>query len=131
MIKMVGSTSVFVEDQERAKAFYTEKLGMEVRVEAPLFPGSDRKWLEVVPPGAETVISLYVPDEQWSHFSQVVGKAQSLTLYVEGIHAFAETLRGRGVKILHGPEDQPWGTYMVIEDSEGNRLVLTASRADA
>ena len=131
MIGMVGSVSVFVEDQQRAKAFYTEKLGMEVRIEAPLFPGSDKKWLEVVPPGAETVITLYVPDENWSHYRQVVGKAQALTLYVTEIHTLAETLRGRGVKILHGPEDQPWGTYMVIEDSEGNSLVLTASRDDA
>ena len=41
MIKRVGTVSVFVSDQQRAKAFYTEKLGMELRLEAPLFPDAD------------------------------------------------------------------------------------------
>ena len=131
MIKMVGSVSIFVEDQQRAKAFYTEKLGLEVRIEAPLYPGAEVKWLEVAPAGAETVITLYVPDDNWAHCRHLLGKAQALTLFVADIEGMAETLRGRGVKILHEPEAQPWGSYMVIEDSEGNSLIMTAAREDA
>ena len=52
MIEKVGTVSVFVADQDRAKAFYTEKLGMELRTDAPLYPGAAARWVAVAPAGA-------------------------------------------------------------------------------
>ena len=129
MIEKVGTVSIFVNDQAQAKAFYTEKLGMEVRIDAPLYPGADVKWLEVAPPGAETAITLYVPDDNWAHYKQVVGQSQSLTLTCTELVAFAEVLRSRGVNIVQEPATKPWGTYMIIADPEGNRLILTQPAA--
>ena len=76
MITKVGTVCIFVNDQDAAKAFYTEKLGFEVRMDAPL--GPDSRWLAVAPPGAETEVILYKPDENWEHYKQVVGKSQAL-----------------------------------------------------
>ncbi len=129
MIEKVGTVSIFVTDQAQAKAFYTEKLGMEVHIDAPLYPGADVKWLEVAPPGAETAITLYVPDDNWAHYKQVVGQSQSLTLTCTELVAFAEVLRSRGVNIVQEPATEPWGTYMIIADPEGNRLILTQPAA--
>ena len=41
MINRVGTVSIFVEDQDRAKAFYTEKLGMECTADNEMWPGAD------------------------------------------------------------------------------------------
>ncbi len=128
MLKRVNTVSVFVADQQRAKAFYTEKLGMELRVEAPLYPGSDRKWIEVAPAGAETIINLYKTDENdhdWGHYAGTVGKPQSLTLLATELEELAQDLRSKGVTILQKPVAEPWGNWMSIQDSEGNTLIIT------
>ena len=68
MISRVGTVSIFVEDQDRAKAFYTETLGMELKADDELWPGADSRWLSVAPAGAETQIVLYKFDENWEHY---------------------------------------------------------------
>ena len=129
MIKRVGTVSVFVSDQQRAKAFYTDKLGMELRLEAPLFPGSDLKWIEVAPAGAETVINLYKTDaayENWGHYAGTIGKSQAITIQASELEVLAEDLRSKGVIILQEPVAERWGNWMSIQDSEGNTLLITA-----
>lgn len=129
MLMRVGTVSVFVADQQRARDFYTEKLGMELRLEAPLFPGSDLKWIEVAPAGAETAINLYktdASDENWGHYAGTVGKPQSITIQASELEGLAADLRGRGVTILQEPVAEPWGNWMSIQDSEGNTLIIVA-----
>lgn len=124
MIKNVGTVSVFVSDQQRAKAFYTDVLDLELRRDEPLYPGSPHRWIAVAPPGAETEIILYLPDENWDHYQQVVGETQAITLTVTDIKTLFEALTQKGVNFVQEPEVQPWGTFALIEDSEGNRLLL-------
>src|SRR5262249_11864348 len=115
---------VFVSDQNRAKAFYTEQLGLELRQDAPLYPGASSRWIAVAPHGAQTDIILYLPDENWDHYRQVVGKSQAVTLDVTDIQALATDLKAKGIKFVQDVDVQPWGTYATIEDSEGNHILL-------
>ena len=124
MIDRVGTISVFVGDQDRAKDFYTSVLGFELRTDAPLSPGSTARWVAVAPRGAETEVILYLPDENWEHYRQVVGKSQALTFNVTDMDALQADLKAKGVKFLQEPDRQPWGTYAMIQDSEGNSLLL-------
>ncbi|MDQ4076978.1 MAG: VOC family protein [Chloroflexota bacterium] len=124
MINRVGTVSVFVANQERAKQFYTEVLGFELRTDAPLYPGSTARWLAVAPRGAATEIVLYLPDENWEHYQQVVGKSQALTFDVTDMAGLHADLKAKGVTFVQGPDEQPWGTYAIIQDSEGNQLLL-------
>ena len=124
MINRVGTVSVFVSDQERAKDFYTNKLGFELRTDAPLYPGATARWVAVAPAGAETEIILYLPDENWAHYEQVVGKAQSITLDVSDLAAVYEDLKGKGVTFVSEPDAQPWGTFATLQDSEGNLILM-------
>ena len=124
MIEKVGTVSVFVSDQDRAKDFYTTKLGFELRTDVPLYPGATTRWLAVAPTGAETEVILYIPDENWAHYKQVVGKPQSITLHVTDITAVYQDLKAKGVTFVQEPDTQPWGTFATIEDSEGNHLLL-------
>lgn len=129
MINHVGTVSIFVSDQERAKLFYTDLLGFELRTDAPHYPGATARWVAVAPQGAQTEIILYLPDENWSHYQQVVGQSQALTLDVTDMATTFQQLKARGVAFIQEPETQPWGTFAMIEDSEGNRLLLVEQPA--
>ena len=124
MIERVGTISVFVGDQDRAKEFYTKVLGFELRADNPLYPGASSRWISVAPEGAETEVILYLPDENWEHYRQVVGKSQALTFNVTDMAALHTDLAAKGVTFVQKPEVQPWGTFAIIQDSEGNHLIV-------
>jgi predicted enzyme related to lactoylglutathione lyase len=124
MIDRVGTVSVFVSDQDRAKEFYTNVLGLELRADSPLNPGASSRWISVAPSGAETEVILYLPDENWEHYQQVVGKSQALTFNVADMMALHRDLKAKGVTFVQEPEVQPWGTFAIIQDSERNHLIL-------
>ncbi|MBA3530368.1 MAG: VOC family protein [Ardenticatenales bacterium] len=124
MIERVGTLSIFVTDQDRAKQFYTEVLGFELHRDEPLYPGATARWVEVAPPGAETALILYLPDQNWEHYQAVRGKSQALTFNVTHMAATHDELVAKGVRFVQEPDVQPWGTYAIIEDSEGNKLLL-------
>jgi catechol 2,3-dioxygenase-like lactoylglutathione lyase family enzyme len=124
MISKISTVCVFVSDQQRAKEFYVNVLGFELRQEAPLYPGSDSLWIAVAPAGAQTEVILYLPDENWEHYRQVVGKSQAVTFTVTDMEATHAELKAKGVTFAQEPSIQPWGTYAQIEDSEGNYLLI-------
>ena len=124
MINQVGTVSIFVEDQDRAKAFYTEKLGMECTADNEMWPGADSRWLCVAPPGAETQIVLYKFDENWEHYRSTFKQSQSLTLQCQDIDETYGIYKERGVQFFGEPETQAWGRFVMLVDSEGNSLIL-------
>ena len=123
-INSIGTVSVFVADQQRAKDFYTNTLGFELRTDAELYPGSDARWIAVAPKDGETEVILYLPDENWTHYQGVVGKSQAITLNVTDLQTVFEDLKSKGVKFVQEPEKQTWGTFATLEDSEGNHILL-------
>jgi len=124
MIDRIGTISIFVSDQDRAKDFYTNVLGFELRADEPLYPGATARWVAVAPKGAATEAILYLPDENWQHYQQVVGQSQALTFNVTDMDALYQDLKAKGVTFVQEPDKQPWGNYATIEDSENNRLIL-------
>ena len=52
---MISNAQLWVHDQDEALAFYTDKLGMEVRSDVTLPEMGDFRWLTVGPPGQEDV----------------------------------------------------------------------------
>lgn len=124
MFNKVGTVSLYVADQQRAKKFYTEVLGFELRTDAELSPGSKTRWIAVAPKGAETDIILYEIDDHWEHYRGVIGKSQSITLDVSNFQQLYNDLKAKGVKFTTEPDFQPWGTSAFMEDSEGNQILL-------
>lgn len=125
MIDRVSTVSVFVDNQDRAKEFYTHVLGFELRKDTPLYPGATSRWVAVAPKGSETEVILYLPDENWEHYKPVVGKSQALTFNVTDMQKLHAELKAKGVTFVQEPDKQPWGTYAIIVDSEGNHLILS------
>lgn len=124
MFNKVGTVSIYVKDQARAKKFYTEVLGFELITDAELYPGATSRWVSVAPKKGQTEIILYIPDENWQHYAGVVGKSQSVTLDVSDIGKLYEDLKAKGVKFMGEPDVQPWGTNLFMFDSEENMILL-------
>ncbi len=124
MIQRVGTVSLFVEDQDRAKKFYVDTLGFELRTDTEMYPGAKMRWIAVAPKGAETELILYPIDENWSHYAPVVGKTQAITLQVTDIDKLYEDLKAKGVTFFGEPETQFWGRFVIMQDSEGNGIML-------
>jgi predicted enzyme related to lactoylglutathione lyase len=80
-------------------------------------PGGQR-WIELRIPGAETLVSLFTPP---GHEDRV-GTFVPLSLWADDVEGTYETLKARGVAFDAPPKKEPWGTSVVFEDSEGNKL---------
>lgn len=124
MINRVGAICIFVSDQDRAIEFYTKKLGFELRTDMPHYPGAASRWVSVAPQGAETEIILNLLDDNWKHYQQVLGQSQAIIFDVTDINTLYADLKAKGVTILNEPQKQGWGTFVSIQDSEGNTLLL-------
>lgn len=121
MIDAVATICIFVNDQDKAKSFYTDVLGFELRQDSPM---GESRWLAVAPKGARTEIILYKMDQNWEHYRQVMGKSQAITFNVTDIKGLRADFKEKGVRITQEPDPQPWGTYMMILDQDDNALLM-------
>src|SRR5438445_12123574 len=113
-ITEVRTVGVPVADQDRALAFYVDKLGFEKRMDVPYRPGE--RWIEVAPPGGATTIALVKvgPD-------QATGIDTNVRLTTLNAQADNESLRARGVDA--DPEVMPFPVPMfALRDQDGNVL---------
>ena len=124
----IATTSVLVDDQDKALRFYTEVLGFQKKTEVPL---GEHRWITVVSPedpdGVELVLE---PDEHPAArpFKQaLVADGIPFTSFaVADVHATAESLRSLGVVFTQEPAQMGPVTTAVLDDTCGN-LVQIAS----
>ena len=131
MIQGLGITTVWTFDQQRTKAFFTEKLDFEVRSEVSM---GEMTWVTVGAKEQEGVelalMSLDGPGldpESAEALKKLVGKG------VMGAGAFRtddcrgdyETFRARGVEFIQEPQERPYGIEAIFRDDNGNWYSLT------
>jgi predicted enzyme related to lactoylglutathione lyase len=116
-IKFVG---VPVRDQDRALKFYTEKLGFEVATDQPM--GAQR-WIELRIANATTRLVLFTPE---GHENRI-GTFFNGSIGCDNVEATWRQLSQRGVEFKQPPTKQPWGTYAIFLDPEGNEFVLSST----
>ncbi len=121
MIKGIKFASVPVSDQDRALAFYTEKLGFAVATDQP-FDGKQR-WIELRIPGAPTGLVLFTPD---GHEDRI-GSFSSISFNTDDIQRTYRELSARGVEFEGPPQTAEWGSFALFKDPDGNSFVLSAS----
>jgi predicted enzyme related to lactoylglutathione lyase len=118
----VKSTCIYSTDVDRTIDFYTGALGMEKRSDAAMGP---IRWVELAPPGAETVIA--VASEGYPVFAPgKVGGFSGLTLAAKDAEQTYARFKAAGVRFLKEPEQTAWGTQAIIEDPDGNQIVVVA-----
>ena len=125
MITRIQSSQIFVSDQDKAKAFYTEKLGFAVRMDAPM--GPDTRWLELAPGTGETSLVLMKPAEGMPDYElakSLIGSWATFIFSVDDINATYQELTARGVEFAEPPAKQEWGWWAVLKDQDGNAIGL-------
>jgi lactoylglutathione lyase len=123
-ITRVSTVGVYVSDQQAALDFYKNKLGFEVRQDMPMGGPDGPRWIEVVPPGAETGIVLSTPEGMGGHADRI-GTFTNIILTADDVQQTYEELAGRGVRFTEQPAAQPWGMMQAIfVDQDGNEYVL-------
>ena len=118
MIKQIATVAVYVEDQQRAKTFWTEKVGFEVVTEHPMGPGAS--WLEVAPKGAETRLVIYPK----AMMQDAEHKKASIVFQCEDVISTYGKLKENGVEFLGEPQQMQWGTFVQFKDEDGNEFLL-------
>lgn len=122
MITKARAINIYVKDQERAVDFYVNKLGMTKLRDEP--NGPDARWIEVAPPGAESVLVLYTPPG----FENRIGGFTNIVFDCDDLDSTYQELHSRGVEFTQPPEVQPWGMKMAqFKDIDGNEFVLVES----
>lgn len=122
MIKHIKFIGVPVKDQDRALSFYTEKLGFNIRTDAPF--DEKQRWIELSLPGARTGVTLFTPAGHESRIGEMVNTSWA----VDDIDKTYADLVSKGVEFDGPPEKQPWGSFLKMRDSEGNMIVLSESK---
>jgi len=122
MISHLKFASIPVADQNRALDFYTEKLGFVIAADKP-FDGKQR-WIELRIPKAETRVVLFTPDEHKDR----IGTFTGLSFATDDVEATYAEYKARGVEFKGPPQKQPWGTFAIFHDSEGNSFVLGTAK---
>src|SRR5438874_11284211 len=131
----IASAQLWVHDQDEALAFYSQKLGMEVRSDVTLAELGNFRWLTVGPAGQpDFAISLMaipgppVMDPATAEQVRTLvakGFAGTIFLTTDDAQASYEELKGRGVEFTEPPEERPYGIDSGFRDPSGNSFRLT------
>ena len=131
MLNQLANVQLWVNNQEEALAFYTDKLGFEVREDVTVPELGNFRWLSVGVPGQDVAIVLMaVPgapvfdDETRQQILDLLAKgaAGGLFFTTEDCRASYEELAGRGVEFTQEPTEQPYGVDAGFRDPSGNQF---------
>jgi predicted enzyme related to lactoylglutathione lyase len=134
----IANAQLWVHDQDEALAFYTQKLGWEVRTDVTVTELGNFRWLTVGPAAqpdvAVVLMAIPGPPIMDSETAEQVrslmakGFAGTVFLTTDDCQASYEELKGRGVEFTEQPEERPYGIDSGFRDPSGNAIRLTEVR---
>src|ERR1041385_6491136 len=136
MIKL-ATAQLWVDDQDEALAFYTQKVGMEVKADVTVPELGNFRWLTVGFPDQDVAVVLMaipgppVMDDKTAEQVRTLmskGFAGTVFLTTDDCQASFEELKGRGVDFSEEPQEQPYGIDSAFRDPAGNHIRLTQVR---
>ena len=134
----IANAQIWVHDQDEALAFYTDKVGLEVRADVTLPEMGNFRWLTVGPAGQSdiSIVLMAIPgppvmDADTAEQVRALmakGFAGTIFLTTDDVHSSYEELKGRGVDFIEQPEERPYGIDSAFRDPSGNNIRLTQVR---
>jgi len=122
----------WVRDQDEALAFYTEKLGLELRADVTVPEMGNFRWLTVGPIGQPdvAVVLMEIPgppvldDDTSAKLTELMSKGATGGLFFEtaDCQATYEELKGKGVEFTDEPMERPYGVDAGFRDPSGNQI---------
>ena len=138
MLTQLTHTQVWVRDQDEALAFFTEKLGFEIRDDVTVPEMGNFRWLSVGVPGQPdvSITLMAVPgppvfdEDTRDQIRALLAKGASGGLFfaTDDIQASYKELKSRGVEFAQEPTEQPYGVDAGFRDPSGNHFRLAQTR---
>ena len=130
MITGVSLATIWVTDQDEAKAFYIDKLGFTEATDVTM--GDGYRWLTVCHrdhPDLELTLMRPGPpldEEDAAAFARMLGKGSlgAVGLATDDCKKTFEELKSKGVEFIQEPSDRPYGVEAILRDNSGNWLVM-------
>jgi lactoylglutathione lyase len=123
-VSNIGVAMFSVADQDAALAFYTDKLGYEVRADVRFGENDAMRWLEVAPPGSRARVALNPPmsgspggSAIGVETADVAGEHERLKA-IGGIDVDQDLMRAPGVPLMFALRDPDANTIWVVEAAE-------------
>lgn len=117
-LKSVGAITMFVEDPQRSKAFYTTVFGVPVLFEDATSVAFQFENMIV---NLITIPSAHELIDPGPVAGRDAGSRFQLTIWVEDVHAVCAELAAQGVELLNGPMDRRWGMRTAcFQDPDGH-----------
>lgn len=120
MITRVGQIMLYVNDQDKAVTFWTEKVGFQVVAEEKNGP---MRWIEVAPKGAETSIILHNKEFVASMSPELNLGTPSLMLFSDNLDQLYSDLSNKNVTVGELVE-MPFGRVFNFADDEDNYFAV-------
>jgi predicted enzyme related to lactoylglutathione lyase len=121
VIKSVAKVIMHVDDQERAREFWTNRAGFVARDETY----EDERWIEVAPPGGGPVLVLSPrPAEQPRPDVSDMLPHSPVFFTCDDIHETYSAMRDRGVEFPAAPAQMHFGWWAMFTDPDGTRYAL-------
>ena len=117
-IKQISHISVYVKNQNEALRWYTEKLGF-IKRDDDSQTMSGFRWLTVSPKDNDSV-KIMLFDATQPEYTKKIGQGTMVVLDTGDCRKMCAEMKSKGVTILSGPEDVPWGVSAVFKDLYGN-----------
>src|SRR5262245_25198589 len=124
-VSNIGVVMFAVSDQDAALAFYTEKLGFEVRSDSRFGANDENRWLEVAPPGSRARLALNPPmgtepgrGSIGVETPDVLAEHKRLS-GIGGIDLDAEPMRTPGAPLMFMLRDPDGNNIVVVEQPPG------------
>ena len=105
-----------VSDVDRAKAFYTEKIGFNADHDHQV--NDELRFVQLTPPGSACSIAIGTGLTQMKP-----GSIEGLMMVVPDVQAARDELAQRGTEVSE-IDVQPWGSFVYFSDPDGNAWVL-------
>jgi len=134
MLKQVTHVGLGVQDQDEALAFWTDKIGFEVRTDVRVPEAGNMRWLTVGPPAQSDLEIILLPPGGPNTPPDVLDKARDvlahgvlpgLIFQVDDCEATYDELKGRGVEFVQEPVDRFYGIDAAFRDPTGNHIRFT------
>ena len=130
----ISTAQLWVHDQDEALAFWTEKVGFEVRQDVTVPEMGNFRWLSVGPVGQEDVaiVLMAIPgppvldDATRQQVAELTAKGFAGTIFLttDDVMKAYEDLSSRGVEFTEKPTEQPYGIDCSFRDPSGNNARL-------
>ena len=130
MFKDITHSRVFVNNQDEARDFYVDKLGLEVSADVDL---EVMRWLTVRVPGSDHNLLLEQSDASFrdegsaSQIKELMSKGDACMFILETDDCYAtfDEMKEKGVEIIEEPAERFYGTDGAIRDPFGNHIRIT------